>query len=282
MEINRLTPGFAAEIVGAHVSDAPSDGDFTTIMEAFLAHQVIVIRDQNLSPDEQKDFSRRFGELDIHISSKNKHKDHPELLILSNRKINGEWVGATNAGDEWHTDTQYTEVPSKCTMLHALEVPDEGGETAFINTYAAFDALPETTRQRIDELRGINSWNRLRNPRVKVPEQHGDGKSVYDIGHPDVVHPIARTHPETGRKALYVSPRHTLSVEGMEADESEELLKELFAAQQRPDHIYVHKWRLGDIVIWDNRCTLHKGMGGIKPPGIRHLHRTLMAGSIPV
>ena len=131
-------------------------------------------------------------------------------------------------------------------------------------------------------MRGINSWNRLRNPRVKVPAQHGDGKSVYDIGHPDVVHPIARTHPETGRKALYVSPRHTLSVEGMEADESEDLLQELFAAQQRPDHIYVHKWRLGDIVIWDNRCTLHKGMGGIKPPGIRHLHRTLMAGSVPV
>ncbi len=282
MIINKLTPSFAGEIVGTDVSGALTDADFATIMAAFLAHQVIAIRDQNLSPIEQKSFSRRFGELDIHISSKNKHKDHPELLILSNRKINGEWVGATSAGDEWHTDTQYTPRPSKCTMLHALEVPDEGGETAFINTYAAYEALPEATRQRIADLRGINSWNRLRNPRVKVPAQHGDGKSVYDTGRPDAVHPIARTHPDTGRKALYVSPRHTLSIEGMEAAESEDLLQELFAAQQRPDFIYIHKWRRGDIVIWDNRCTLHKGVGGIKPPGIRHLHRTLMAGSIPV
>ena len=281
MQINKLMPSFAAEIIGADVP-ALTNAGFATIMEAFLAHQVIVIRDQNLTPVEQKDFSRRFGELDLHISAKNKHKDHPELLILSNRKINGEWVGATAAGDEWHTDTQYTAQPSKCTMLHALEVPDEGGETAFINTYAAYDSLPEATRNRVADSRGINSWNRLKNPRVKVPEQHGDGKSTYDIGHPDVLHPIVRSHPETGRKALYVSPRHTLTIEGMEADASEDLLQELFAAQQRPDHIYVHKWRLGDIVIWDNRCTLHKGMGCIKPPGIRHLHRTLMAGSVPV
>lgn len=282
MKISRLTPDFAAEITDVDVSDALTDTAFDEIINAFLAHQVIVIRGQDLNPEQQKSFSRRFGELDIHISSKNKHKDHPELLILSNKKIDGEWVGATNAGDEWHTDTHYTEQPSKCTMLHALEVPEEGGETAFINAYAAYDALPEATRRRIAGQRGVNSWNRLRNPRVKVPAQHGDGKSVYDIGHPDVLHPIVRTHPETGRKALYVSPRHTLSIEGMDADESEDLLQELFGVLQRPEHIYSHKWRLGDIVIWDNRCTLHKGVGGIKPPGIRHLHRTLMVGSVPV
>lgn len=282
MNISKLTPGFAAEINGVTVSEALTDSAFDEISDAFLAHQVIVIRDQDLSPEEQKNFSRRFGELDFHISSKNKHKEHPELLILSNKKINGEWIGATNAGDEWHTDTHYTERPSKCTMLHALEVPDEGGETAFINAYAAYDALPDATRQRIADLQGINSWNRLRNPRVQVPVQHGDGKSVYDIGHPDVLHPIVRTHPDTDRKALYVSPRHTLAVDGMGADASEDLLQELFAVLQRPEHIYTHKWQIGDLVIWDNRCTLHKGVGGIKPPGIRHLHRTLMVGSVPV
>ena len=251
-------------------------------MNAFLAFQVIVIRNQKLTAAEQKNFSQNFGNLDIHISSKNKHKDHPEVLILSNKKIKGKWIGATNAGDEWHTDTQYMQTPSKCTMLHALEVPESGGETAFINTYAAFDALSEGLRVKIKDLKGINSWNRLRNPRVKVPKQHGDGKSVYDIGHPDVLHPIVRTHPETGRKALYVSPRHTLFIEGLPESESEELLQKLFAVQQLPEITYIHKWRLGDVVIWDNRCTLHKGLGEIKPPGIRHLHRTLMAGSVPV
>ncbi|MBK17467.1 MAG: taurine catabolism dioxygenase TauD [Rhodospirillaceae bacterium] len=282
MQINKLTDSFAAEVVGARISDDMSTADLQTIMDAFIAHQVIVIRGQSMTPVEQKNFSRNFGELVLHISSKNKHEDHPELLILSNKKIDGKWVGATNAGDEWHTDTQYTAKPCKCTMLHALEVPEEGGETGFINTYAAYEALDKKTKDRLVNLRGVNSWNRLRNPRVKVPEQHGDGKSVYDIGHPDVFHPIVRTHPETGRKALYVSPRHTLHVDGMDPEESEDLLQKLFAMQQRPDHIYIHKWQLGDVLIWDNRCTLHKGMGGIKEPGIRHLHRTLMEGTIPV
>ncbi len=282
MQIKKLSNTFGAEIIGAKISDDLDRNDLKTIMRTFLSFQVIVIRNQNLTAVEQKNFSQNFGDLDIHISSKNKHKDHPELLILSNKKINGKWVGATNAGDEWHTDTQYMQVPSKCTMLHALEVPEEGGETAFINTYAAFDALPKPLRDKIKDLKGINSWNRLRNPRVKVPKQHGDGKSVYDIGHPDVLHPIVRTHPETGRKALYVSPRHTLFVEGLPENESEDLLQELFSIQQRPENIYTHKWCLGDVLLWDNRCTLHKGMGGIKPPGIRHLHRTLMAGSVPI
>lgn len=282
MQINKLTPTFVAEIVGAKISDDMSTTDVKTITDAFLENQVIVIRDQSMTPVEQKKFSYHFGKLAFHISNSNKDKEHPEMLVLSNKKVNGKWVGATNAGDEWHTDSSYQPVPAKCTILHALEVPEEGGDTAFINTYAALEAVPAETRARIEGVRGINSWNRLRNPRVKVPEQHGDGKSVYETGAPDVPHPIIRTHPETGRKALYVSPRHTLTVEGMEAEESEELLQELFSIQQRPEHIYIHKWRLGDVVIWDNRCTLHKGMGGIKEPGIRHLHRTLIEGTVPV
>jgi taurine dioxygenase len=281
MQVSRLSPGIGAEITGVDVADPLTDAEFAGILDALLSYQVIVIREQKLSPEQQKAFSRRLGELDIHISDKHKMEGHPEVLVLSNRKVNGEWVGATNAGDEWHTDLHYMERPSKFTMLHALEVPEKGGETAFINTYAAYDALPERTRDRIAGLKGVNSWNRLRNPRVSVPEQHGDGKAVYDTGHPDVRHPVVRTHPETGRKVVYVSPRHTLSIEGMAGDESEALLQELFAVQQKPEFLYVHKWRLGDLVIWDNRCTLHKGCGGIEPPGIRHLHRTVVAGSIP-
>jgi taurine dioxygenase len=281
MEINRLTDGLGAEIVGVDLSNELEDADFARILDALLDHQVIVIRGQSLSPEAQKAFSRRLGDLQLHISSKNKMEEHPEILILSNRKVDGKWVGATNAGDEWHSDLHYMPVPTKYTLLHALEVPEEGGETAFLNIYAAFEALPGALRDRIAGLRGVNSWNRLRNPRVKVPEQHGDGKAVYEIGHPDAIHPVVRTHPETGRKALYVSPRHTLAIEGMDADESEALLQELFGYQHRPEHMYVHKYRLGDLVIWDNRCLLHKACGGIKPPGIRHLHRTVVEGSVP-
>jgi taurine dioxygenase len=282
MQVNGLGGSFGAEITGADVSRPLSEAEFGQIQDAILRHQVVAIRDQNLSPQQQKAFSRQLGELQIHISDKYKIEEHPEVLILSNRKVNGAWVGATNAGDEWHTDLHYMPVPTKYTMLHALEVPEEGGETAFISTYAAYEALPEATKARIANLRGINSWNRLRNPRVKVPQQHGDGKSVYDTGHPDAVHPIVRTHPETGRKALYVSPRHTLAIEGLEPGESESLLLDLFAVQQRPEHIYIHKWQRGDVVIWDNRCLLHKACGGIKPPGIRHMHRTVIEGAVPV
>lgn len=281
MTVTRLPAGLGAEITGVDVSGPLDDAAFGGIMDAFLAHQVIAIRDQKLSPEAQKAFSQRFGNLDIHISPKYKMKEHPEILVLSNQKVKGEWVGALNAGDEWHSDLHYMERPSKCTLLHALEVPEEGGETAFIDIYGAYEALPAATRARIAGLRGVNSWNRLRNPRVKISEQHSDAKAVYETGHPDVIHPVVRTHQETGRKALYVSPRHTLSIEGLSEDESENLLRELFTVQQRPEFLYVHKWRLGDVVIWDNRCTLHKACGGIKPPGIRHLHRTTVAGDVP-
>jgi taurine dioxygenase len=281
LKISPLSEALGAEITGIDASKPLDDATFGAILDALHAHQVIAIRDQKLSPEQQIAFGKRFGGLDIHISPKYKMKHHPEVLVLSNRKVDGEWVGSTKAGDEWHTDLHYRPKPSMATMLHALEVPAAGGETAFTDIYGAYDSLPEAIRERIAGLRSVNSWNRLRNKRVKISEQHGDGKAQYDTGDPDVMHPIVRTHPATGRKALYVSPRHTLGIEGMGEAEAEELLQELFAHQQRPEFIYVHKWRLGDVVIWDNRCTLHKAMGNIEPPGIRHLHRVTMTGDVP-
>jgi taurine dioxygenase len=283
MTVSPLPAALGAEITGTDVSGSLDEAAFGAIRDAFLARQVIVIRDQELSAEAQIAFGRRFGDLDIHISNRYKLKEHPEVLVLSNRKVNGEWVGSLKAGDEWHSDLHYMERPSMATVLHAFEVPEEGGETAFIDLYGAYETLPEATKRRIASLNGINSWNRLRNKRVSVSEQHGDGKAVYDIGHPDAIHPMVRTHPMTGRKALYVSPRHTIGIEGMGigAAEAEDLLEELFAHQQRPEFLYVHKWRLGDVVMWDNRCTLHKACGGIKPPGIRHLHRVTISGDVP-
>jgi taurine dioxygenase len=281
LKIAPLSEVFGAEITGVDVSAPLDDETFGAIQDALHQYQVIAIRDQKLTPEQQKEFGNRFGGLDIHISPNNKMKDHPEILVLSNRKVDGKWVGAIKAGDEWHTDLHYMERPSMATMLHALEVPAVGGETAFIDIFGAYESLPEATQGRISNLRSINSWNRLRNKRVQVSEQRGDGKAQYDTGHADVMHPVVRTHPASGRKALYVSPRHTLSIEGLDEDESEELLQELFTHQQRPEFRYVHKWRLGDVVIWDNRCILHKAMGNIKPPGIRHIHRVTMTGDVP-
>ncbi len=280
LRIAPLSDVMGAEITGVDVSDL-DDETFGRIRDALMDRQIMAIRDQKLSAEEQKEFSRRFGELDIHVSDAYKMEGHPEVLILSNRKVDGEWIGSTSAGDEWHSDLHYMAVPSMGSMLHALEVPEAGGETAFCNIYAAYETLADHMKERIAPLRGINSWNRLTNPRVKVSAQHKDAKAVYDLGVPDVYHPVVRTHPVTGRKALYVSPRHTIGIEGMEGEEANTLLEELFEHQQRPEFYYQHKWRFGDLVMWDNRCTLHKACGGIVAPGIRHLHRTCVSGEVP-
>ena len=168
------------------------------------------------------------------------------------------------------------------SMLHALEVAEEGGDTAWTNMYLAYETLPAETRRRIDGLKAIHVRDRRRNPRGafgEAPDRNLD--EYYSVKVPDSVHPMVRTHPVTGRKALFVTPRFAVAIEGMDDAEAQPLLDELFAHQINPDFIYQHKWRVGDLVFWDNRCTAHLAVGGIVPPGIRHLHRTSIAGDRP-
>ena len=281
---SRLTEQIGAEITDIDLRGSLDDGMIGAIKKALLEHLVIVIRDQQLSPVEQIAFTRRFGDIVRRIKGDFLHPDYPDVLVLSNRKENGKYVGATTeyAGFTWHADLTYAERPSMGSMLHALEVPQEGGDTAFANMYLAYETLPEQTRNRIDNLKAVHVRDRRRNPRAALTENFDrDVAAYYDLDIPDRTHPMVRRHPETGRKALFVNPRFTIAIEGMEDREAQPLLDDLFAHQRRQEFVYRHKWRLGDLVFWDNRCTIHLACGGIVPPGIRHLHRTSIAGDVP-
>jgi len=284
MKVRRLADPLGAEITGIDVSGPVDDALIEAITAALLEHQVIVIRDQSLTPEQQVKFSRRFGDLVVRVSPEFLHPEFPEVLILSNRKVGGEYAGASAAyaGELWHTDLTYAERPSMGSMLHALEVAEEGGDTAWTNMYLAYETLPEETRRRIEGLKAIHVRDRRRNPRGafgKAPDRNLD--EYYSVKVSDSVHPMVRTHPVTGRKALFVTPRFAVAIEGMDDTEAQPLLDDLFAHQINPDFIYQHKWRVGDLVFWDNRCTAHLAVGGIVPPGIRHLHRTSIAGDRP-
>jgi taurine dioxygenase len=287
MKITPLTPVIGAEITGIDVRGPLEPGDVAALHRALLDHCVIVIRDQKLSPPEQIDFTRNWGDLVRRIAPDFLHKEYPDVLVLSNRVVDGKLAGATEAyaGFTWHADLTYAARPSMGSMLHALEVPEEGGDTAFSNMYTAYDTLPEETRRRIDGLKAIHIRDRRKNPRAKITKKDGflhDIDKYFDIKVPDSVHPVVRVHPETGRKALFVNPRFTVAIENMDDSEAQPLLDELFAHQRKREFMYRHKWRLGDVVFWDNRCTIHLACGGIKAPGIRTLHRTSIAGDVPV
>ena len=281
--IEKLNAPLGAEVTGINVGDA-DDAAIATLRAALNDHQVLVIRDQKLAPGEQVGFARKFGPLVRRVSPEFLHPDYPDVLILSNRVVDGKEAGATDAyaGELWHSDLTYAERPSLGSMLHALEVAETGGDTAWANMYDAYETLPTRTRALIDGLKALHIRDRRRNPRAGISDGFNrDVNAYYDIAVPDSVHPMVRTHPETGRKALFVSPRFTVAIEGMDDSEAQPLLDDLFDHQKKPEFVYRHKWRVGDLVFWDNRCTIHLACGGIEPPGIRHLHRTSIAGDVP-
>ena len=282
MEINRLSDALGAEIVGIDVASV-DDATLRTVRQALLDHLVLVFRDQRLSPEEHIDFSRRFGALEIHISTDHLLPGYPEIMMVSNKQENGRYIGAVSAGDHWHSDLSCKAEPSMGSLLYALELPSVGGDTEFANQYKAYETLPKALKQRIADLRGVHTFNRMRNRRVEVPKMHrGDAHIRYGERAPDDgIHPIVRTHPETGRKALYVSPRFTVGIDGMPDEEAQPLLEQLFDHQANADLKYRHTWRSGDLVFWDNRSTTHFACRGFPENEIRHMHRTTIAGDVP-
>lgn len=282
MQVNRMSDALGAEITVIDVANI-DDATLGAVKEAILEYLVIVFRDQKLNPDQHIAFSRNFGELEVHISVDHLLDGYPEIMMVSNKQENGRYIGAVSAGYYWHSDLSCKAEPNLGSLLYALELPSDGGDTAFCNQYSTYETLPEATRQRLDGLRAIHTFNRMRNPRVHVPEIHLDDAHIrYGERAPDDgVHPIVRTHPETDRKALFVSPRFIIGIEGMADAGAQKLLDELFAHQLGDDLIYRHKWSLGDLVFWDNRCTNHFACGGIPEGQMRHMHRTTIAGDVP-
>jgi taurine dioxygenase len=279
-DIRPLNGNVGAEIVGLDLRQPVNDYDFARIHRAHLDHHVVVFRDQHISPQQQIDFSRRFGVLQIHVLKQFLLANHPEILIVSNIVENGQSIGLGDAGKFWHSDLSYKELPSLGSMLYAQELPAEGGDTLFADMHRAYDGLPAELQKAIDGKKALHSYT-ARYSETKFEGNWRPALTPEQLAQVRVVeHPIVRTHPETGRKALFVSEGFTTSIVGVPEDESRQILAELHARSVLPENIYRHRWQAGDMVFWDNRSLIHLAAGC--PAHLRRkLLRTTIQGDAP-
>ncbi|TWB56276.1 TauD/TfdA dioxygenase family protein [Nitrospirillum viridazoti] len=273
-----LKPGFGAEILDVDLKTA-SPAEMDQVVEAFHRHGAILLRGQDLDPAGLKAFLGRFGPLEGHTQKQFTLPDHPEVYILSNKVVDGKPIGAHNDGVGWHTDYSYKAEPVMCTMLYAVEVPAEGSDTLLADLCAAYDALPEERRAQLDGLQLHHSYEYFMTSRqyLRVDQLSPELKAE----NPDVIHPLIRTHPADGRKALWVSTGTVKEVVGMPNPQGLELLDELVAFVTQDRFVHAHKWQVGDILIWDNRCTLHTGTLYDDKKYTRLMHRMWVKGDRP-
>jgi len=279
-EVRPFDAPVGAEIVGLDIAEPINAADFQRIHRAHLDHHVLVFRDQRITPAQHIDFSRRFGPLEIHVLHQFQLKNHPEILIVSNIKENGEPIGLGDAGVYWHSDISYKPNPSLGSLLHAQELPSEGGDTLFADQHLAWEALSPELQQRILPLKAEHSYlAKYEELRAKNPWRPKLSQTQIDQVAP-AVQPVVRTHPETGRKALFVSEHFTTRIVGLPQGESDALLAELFAHSVKPEFVYRHTWAPHDLVFWDNRSLMHLAAG--TPDHLRRrLNRTTIVGDTP-
>ena len=281
IRIERIDAPLGAEVIGLDLSKPLSDVALAPIVDAHLDRHVLVFRDQRITPRQQIDFSRRFGPLQIHVLRQFQLAGHPEILVVSNIKEDGQPIGLGDAGHYWHSDLSYKDTPSLGSMLHAQELPAEGGDTLFANMHLAYDTLPEALRRAVEGRRAEHSYlAKYEELRQRSPWRPAlTAQQIAEV--PTVDHPIVRTHPGNGRKALFVGEHFTTRIVGLPDDESRALLDALFAHSVRPEHVYRHRWCDHDMVFWDNRSVIHLAAGC--PDTLRRrLNRTTIEGDVPV
>ncbi|MRW86108.1 TauD/TfdA family dioxygenase [Pseudoduganella sp. FT26W] len=280
IQVELFDAPLGAEILGLDLNRPLPQRDFQRIHKAHLDHHLLVFRDQRITPQQQVDFSRRFGPLQIHVLRNFQLPSNPEVLIISNIIEDGKPIGLGDAGHFWHSDLSYVEKPSLGSMLHAQELPAQGGDTLFANMHLAWDTLPAALRSAVQGARAEHSYlTQYEELRRRSPFRPALTQAQIDEVRP-VVHPVVRTHPETGRKALFVSEHFTTRIVGMPEDESRALLAELFEHSVLPEHVYRHRWAPHDMVFWDNRSLMHLAAG--TPEHLRRkLYRTTIEGDVP-
>ncbi len=260
LQIRKMGPQIGVEITGVDVKTMSED-EWGRIYRAWLDHNVMCVRGQDLSIPDFIRYSERFGPVVPHPSKSTRHPEHPQVTMLGVNKFDA----AGKLRDEiyrrgaegWHTDGAYNQAPFKATQLYALAVPSRGGNTLFANGYAAYDALPQRLKDRLDGVVGAFSYGGRRGKSRLLNVEDQDWAPVY--------HPVFRTHPETARKSLYFDPGKIVDFVGIERDEADEIIAELKERMIAPQAEYHHVWKKGDIVIWDNRCSYHKAAGDYPP-----------------
>lgn len=280
-DIRRLGSALGAEVRGVDLSASLDDDVFQRIHDGFLEHSVLVFRDQRLEPQAQLAFSKRFGEPEQHLVKQFALPDHPDVFVVSNVKERGKPKGAIRAGQYWHTDLSYMEEPTLASFLHALQVPDWGGDTLFSSMHGAYDELSEPLQRMLGNLRAVHDYRQAYETYFsRFPDRPPlTAEQIARV--PPVEHPVVRTHPQTGRKALYVNPGFTRRIVELTDEENEALLAFLFAHITKPQFTYRHVWRAGDLVMWDNPATIHCALADYDMKQNRHMHRTSVRGDRP-
>jgi taurine dioxygenase len=282
IEIRPVAGAIGAEIHGVDLSQALSNSEFDAVHQAFLDHQVIFFRGQTISPEQHIAFGRRFGELDVHPYADGTD-EHPEIIhVLKEARDHSE----RTFGGAWHTDVTFYEKPALGSILYALEVPESGGDTQFANMYLAYESLSDGLKEILAGMTAIHSASRAYGERGRAlrrdKESYSSMKIRTDQGtETEVEHPVIRTHPETGRKGLFVNRSFTLRFKGWSEEESKPLLEYLYTHAVRPEFTCRFRWEKGSIAFWDNRCTHHFAINDYHGQR-RSMHRVTVCGDRPV
>lgn len=284
MKVRRLAETFFAEVEGVDAAAGFDETEWSAFYDAYLTHQVLVLHDQSLSAMQFHALGERFGPVEPHTVEMYHHPEAAGITVLSNRTEMGRPKGIRDAGSNWHSDYSYKQVTANATMLYALEIPEDGGDTIFADLAAAYDALSQEMKSRIDglQVRQQYRWSRDRSH----PENRWNLLSDKERKKtPEVIHPLIRTHPETDRKGLFITPAVSSGIKeivGMDAEESQDLIAELYQHIDDPKFQRRFKWQVGDLVIWDNRTLMHKATTDVLPPdSFRTLYRINTTGSVP-
>ena len=269
-----LSHALGAEVRGIGIAAGLDDTAVAAVQSAWNEHHVLLFRGNRLTPDALVAFARRFGALDRHDATPHYRLDgHPEILQVTNRRIGGKPSETRNTGRNWHSDYSYTNRPAAASMLYCEERPPVGGDTMFCNMVRAYDTLSDKMKRIVDGLEAVYDIGLTAGIDERDPEKTAELRRI----NPPIAHPAVRVHPLSGKKALYVSERAS-HFHGMTAEESRPLIQFLCAHATRPENVYRHRWQVGDLVLWDNRTTMHIALADFDPSAPRHMLRATLLG----
>jgi taurine dioxygenase len=275
--VTPLSPHTGAEVRGVDLTQPIDAALRDRLNAAFVEHSVLVFRDQRLSPQQLLAAVQLFGDVFPQHNTRFALPDCPQIHYISNQDFHPDGKRYI-PGEGYHTDHSNAAEPPKATVLHAVQLPDHGGDTQFVNMHRAYADLPAATRERIEDLRAIHVYQSRHSERKLMALSDTARAAVPDA----VLHPLVRTHPESGRKSIYLNPIRIEGIVGMEERDALSLLDDLLTHATQPQHEYRHQWREGDMVMWDNRCLLHKANGDYDMAQVRYLYRIMLKGDAPV